>query len=317
MIVLDRHTGATKGYINPSDYTVNLDSELSATSSFLIGQNSFSNGDIVVEDGYFGIIKSKPADSIECESLYQLFARRVLKPTVINTDFEHDLGTRMGIFISDADPMYNYPYFNITATSATSGTPAYKADSDGTISILELMVEYFKKYGIVTTFSLVTGGINISIGTAIFKPKILDLSRLDITSEEIQGDIVAKITTKNGNTMHNYYYLSNGTYGTNKSATNRVDGEWKTLFGTSDADLLKSVADEFANNKFKHLIEFTAPGEIFGQQLSLYDLVKVKGRYGDIYESYISALSKTKNSKLVTYKLGDLRVTLTDKLRRL
>ncbi|MEL7610344.1 MAG: hypothetical protein AAGU74_12705, partial [Bacillota bacterium] len=70
------------------------------------------------------------------------------------------------------------------------------------------------------------------------------------------------------------------------------------------------VADEFAKNSYSHLIEFDGLKE-----LNFYDRLQVRIR-GRVLNSYVSAVRRTSKSRMTTYKSGELRLTLMDKLNK-
>lgn len=74
----------------------------------------------------------------------------------------------------------------------------------------------------------------------------------------------------------------------------------------------------FSANRYNHCVEFEIlkESELFNvEELKLHDLVRLKTKTGGVYDTYISARSESSDRKTVGFKCGDMRVSLTDKLK--
>ena len=325
LYILDRLNGTPKSVENISAYSISTDTTLLAAST-VSTINAAEKGDFVYIDNedYFGVVTGSAVNQLQVSSLYSMFDRRILKPTGPEATFEAELLKIINAnFINIADTFFQYPFEASKSSSFATGTYVYKPDSDGCVNVLSVYKDMHKRQGTTLDFVMMADGIKILITNPINEgtQKILDLSKLNVISEEQQGESVGRVSTRNtsNSTSIHYYGYTDGSFSTNDSVggKTRLHGRYEWIVGDTAATLVDSAESAFAENKYNHLIEFSAPSTILGQTLRLNDWVKVKGRNGTIYNSYISCVTATSNSKLINYKTGNLRVSLTDKLRRM
>lgn len=136
-------------------------------------------------------------------------------------------------------------------------------------------------------------------------------------SETVVSERVSKVTVKTPAGVTTYYLFEDGSFGTNPGAGNRMRGKTDTVYCENAADAEKTAGDVFAKNKFSHLIE----AEIISESrlydtvnMRLYDQALVRTKTG-VYDTYISFISRKSTTKTVLFKFGDVKLTLTDKLK--
>ena len=138
-----------------------------------------------------------------------------------------------------------------------------------------------------------------------------------ILTESYSASSVAKITAVelSGETVtlvRDFYLMADGTITETPGEDTRATGDWAVITTTTTGDdTAVKVADEFAKNSYSHLIEFES-SKVYG----FYDRLQVRIR-GRVLTSYISAVRKTSTSTRTFYKSGELRRTLTDKLKEM
>lgn len=179
-----------------------------------------------------------------------------------------------------------------------------------------------QRYGILIAFGIsLDKRLRITVQKATSAIKNIDATLADITNynETMDVDTVSKVFVKTGSgNVFAYYLLEDGTYGTDLAAGSRVNGRATAVYVKNDADADKAAGDVFSANKYNHCVEFEMIKEskLFDVKgFKLNDPIRLKTQTGGVYDTYISARSESSDRKTVGFKCGDMRISLTDKLK--
>ena len=118
-------------------------------------------------------------------------------------------------------------------------------------------------------------------------------------------------------TLRQFYLHTNRTI--SEVDTDRVDGTVSSLFVAmeTEEEMLQAVYNEFKSNSYSHLIEadIFADSKLYPRKdLYVGHEVNIRTSAG-IKESIISGITFTDVSSAISVKFGNLKVSLTDKLK--
>ena len=302
------------------DYDITLASIYDENSSFKVaGEVALNQGDFLFFEGHGWIIeRSDPAEGmtqITCVDLVNLFSRSIVY--TVGTDIETFI--QDGIednFSGSGDTVFDMPYIVVTvATTTTFIAPEVK---DGVYSLKSYIALARRLSGVYVSFAVAGSTLSVSIEARSAVSRKIDF--LDdahkILAESYSASSVAKITAMElvGDTVtlvRDFYLMADGSV-TETPVGTRATGDWVAITTTTNGDdTAVKVADDFAKNSYSHLIEFES-SKVYG----FYDRLQVRIR-GRVLSSYISAIRKSSKSNRTLYKSGELRLTLTDKLKEM
>ncbi len=306
----------TYAYPEIADHDYVLASIYDEQSMFTIDWDGIINsGDFLICGRFMGqILTVDPGEGITkiivCESILFFFKRDLIYPGDGATVEAFIASELTDNFKSVADTKYAMPYLTITHTAATS---FIKPDiKDGIYNLKSYIAKVRRVKNVFVDFSRTKDNLLISV-----VPRVPDSHNIvmedghhSLVSQTLASNSVAKITTFQDSTATDWYLNPDGSI-TSTEPEIRVDGEWKTLFLDTDKVAADEVTNEFASNSHSHKIEFRSD-KIYG----FYDNVTLRIKGKALY-SYISCIRKDRGDNRYLYKTGELRTTLTDKLKEL
>ena len=293
------------------DYDIALDSVYDDSSSItVLDEITGIEGDFLYFDGWLGLVDKcspeKGKTDITCKNILNAFSRSLTA----------DTGTYIEAFIKDTleseyknltDAMYDMPYLTVSTTSSTAFLSP-DLDDDSLWNLKSYIAKARRLKSIFCTFGISGNILTVAIGTKTVPTRKVDFNdrshRLD--SESYSNTSVAKVTAITDTTTTHYYLHSDGTHDTTDS--DRVGGEWVVMPTTTEKES-EDVEETFAKSAYSHLVTFYSD-----RVFDFYDGLQIRTKAGRVLNSYISCIKKSmKNGTL--YKSGELRVTLTDKMR--
>lgn len=291
------------------DYDYVIDSIYDENSTFtVLSEITGIEGGFLFFDGWLGVVDrcapEKGQTLITCKNIISAFSRSLLpaEGAHIETFIKGKLESE---YKNLDDTMYDMPYLSVTTTSETGFIVAdYE---DGLWNLKSYIAKVRRLKGVFCVFGVQGNTLTVEIGKVDSPVRKVDFSDRThrIESESYSKTSVAKVTAVTDVGTTHYYMHSDGQYDTTDA--DRVDGDWVVLPTDREAE---DVAEVFAKSAYSHLITFYSD-RVFG----FYDSLQV--RIGKrVLASYISGIRKSmKNGTL--YKSGELRVTLTEKLKEM
>ena len=163
--------------------------------------------------------------------------------------------------------------------------------------------------------------LEIDVGYKSEDNKLIDTTLPEVTNynKVKEEDVTAKVTVyiRENDTEYNLYLKSDRTTTTNKDDPDRVFGTIEVISVETEEEASNEALNVMKGNRYNHLVEFNIYKNSNLVDISKLDigtpiLIKTDD---DVYESYISAINIS-NNNFVGFKSGNLRTTLTDKLRK-
>ena len=309
--IKDRYNFATTHMLMVSDYDIVIDSIYDDNSSItVVGEISGIEGDFICVQGWVGIVDSvtpeRGVTQITAKNILNAFSRPLLPE--IGSSIEGFIAeTLANEYVGISDAMYAMPYISISASGETAFITPDLEDGFWTLKSYIAKARRLKK--VFVTWSVDGDTLVCSISAKNVPVRTVDFSDSAnrLLSESYSRYTVGKITAVDtaDNSTIEYYAHSDGSYSTEDS--DRVPGEW-IVIATDAENMENAVAEEFARSSFSHMIEFGS-----SRKYDFYDSLRVRIN-GRVLQSYISTV-RISNTAGQLYRSGELRVTLTDKMK--
>lgn len=238
-------------------------------------------------------------------------------------------------FKNNDDPNIDLSYLTVEADTHTRMYVDVKTDN-GIYNLMQFLAKCREYYGIFIDFEFAKPKLlirvhkksektmNLNINDTCFQnyKETFEVSTVAVikvrwkqpdtegeNDEVIEGPIMDKI----------YYLLADGKVTENKNAENRVIGKVDALYveAETEEEVLQNVQDRFAENTYNHKVEFDLVDTMAYPQKEFYigRKCRIKTKVG-LKESVVTAINATGDSEIIHVVLGNLPVTLTEKLRR-
>lgn len=323
-----------------NSYSVEHDIDCGGKTKIIIAESpKASNKDFVVlKDGkdvkFVGIIENpdnvqgENMHTIPCLEIEQIFDRKIflsdadlLKTTGIEDFIAKTIET---YFSNSGDSFVDMPYITCKALTHTKVNSKPPVD-DGVYNFKTYIGNIKQQYGIFLDFEFTKTNLNITIHKKEQSAMQIDttITDVDYCKETYEVEALSKLNVKWLNTLTQeetlrYFYLH-----TDRTISEvderRVDGNVSSLYIAveTEEEMIETVTDEFRSNSYSHLIEadIFANSKIYpAQDLYVGRKVKIKTIAG-IKESIITGRTISDESDVISIKFGNLKVTLTDKLK--
>ncbi len=297
------------------DYDVVIDSIYDENGSIsVVGEVSGIEGNFIYFNGWIGIVDSVAPERgttvITTKTILSAFARPLV-PVADGSAIEPFIKLKIeSEYKNLSDAVYRMPYLSVSADS-TTGFISPDVE-DGFWNLRSYIAKVRRLKGVFVTWGIDGDTLTCAIGAKTVPVRIVDFAdtahrlQSESYSRYTVGKITAIQTVDNITTQTHYYAHADGTYSTTDE--DRVSGEWIVIATDADGEL-DAVAEEFARSSYSHLIEFYSD-----RKFDFYDSLRVRVG-GRVLQSYISSVRVTKSGTL--YRSGELRRTLTDKLKEL
>lgn len=326
--------------VQANSYNIEHNIDCGGKSKIIIAKspNAANKDFVVLKEGksvkFAGIIENpdnvqgERLHTIPCLEIEQIFDRKIfledtdiLKTTGIEDFIAH---TVKKYFSESGDPFVDMPYIKCNVLTHTKVNS--KPDSeDGVYNFKTYIGNIKEQYGIFLDFEFTKTNLNINIYKKEQTPIQIDttLTDIDYCKEVYEIEALSKLnvkwfnTTTEEETLRCFYLHTNRTV--SEADENRVEGNVSSLYisAETEEEMLETVADEFRSNSYSHSIEANifAKSKIYPiEELYVGHEVTIKTMAG-IKKSIISKASFSDESDVVAIKFGNLKVTLTDKLK--
>jgi hypothetical protein len=335
---IDKETLTTKDVVKLSKYTLDIDEEVNKKSSLTVYKklNVLAEDYVVLKNKadieYYGIISDIQNDNghsihkINLLQLSNIFNRKILlaNENMITTVGIEDFikYTIESEFSNSSDDFLNMSYIEV---DVLSHTPIVKAvdNEEGIYNFHTFITNAKQNYDINITYRFEDGKLKLSVYKDTYDTQIIDTSFSDVSeySEVREVKYISKVTVKAKDTglISSWYLQADRTVTTDQNSPTRVYGTTELLIANTEAEMQQVAFDAFKGNSYSHLVEFKLKKEsklIEVEKLTTGTPIILKTKSGGVFDSYISGKVIDSESSAVYFKCGNLRVTLTDKLKR-
>ena len=326
------------------DYQINIDEETNAKSTLtLLKADGLIKGNYAVLNGLYKqflfvideVILEKDSNVAQliCLDISNIFNRKIIEKNTEDMTTksieEFIIDTMTDNFINSDDPVLNLDFIETNQLTTTQVSVPTNSE-DGLYNFHTFLTNCRQYKDIYTSIYLSvasqdTTGIKmklvINVGYRNLSQKMIDTTLPEVTNYNKikEEDITAKVTVyirATGN-EYNLYLKNDRTTTTNINDPNRIFGRVEVISVETAEEALDEALNIMKGNRYQHLVEFNIYKD--SKLMDISDLIIGRPILiktdDDIYESYISAIN-IDNSNFVGFKSGNLRSTLTDKLRK-
>lgn len=235
-------------------------------------------------------------------------------------------------FINSGDDMIDKSYISVNAKTHTS--IAAKVQTENGIYNLKTYLGNIRQYyGIFLEFSFAEAGkLHINIQKKEQKVLPIDTGISDITmyNEVYEVSVLSKLVVcwkvpdkenvPGAETRREFFLLADRTITEKGTGENRAKGMVKSLYveAETEEEMLQQVYNEFASNSYNHKITFSIIKGSKCYPESCFFIGKrclIKTQSG-VKESMVTGMGIDSGSGLLEVIMGNLKVTLIEKLRR-
>lgn len=318
-----RATFAGARMLRESDAAVVLESYGDDKTTLVTEYGAAGQDDIgawAIRDGQLFLVSGvKPADdrsktTITCREPMAVFDRDVYYASsyaglstgaLIAKIFEDE-------FIRQPDGFYALPTLTVRDWTSLAQVPPADEPAGKTFSLYKYLQTLREAYGVFVDMSFAGDSIFADIRQRITLRHNVFIGdgHATLTSREFGGaDTVAKVTTVRNGTRSDWYLTRFGEI-TQTPPTPRVPGKWVTLALGDNDDAEQKAQEAFGKKAGTNKVEFRCDRDFaLGDEIALRtDAELVTGR--------ISYKGLRFGDAQITYRIGDLAVTLTEKMQR-
>jgi len=335
---LDHLTLQIKDIIVLSTYTLDIDEEVNNKSTLTIHRkpNADTEDYVVLKNKatieYQGMIENIGNESgfnlhtLSLTHISNVFNRKVLlaNESIISVTGIEDFikVTIENEFSNSPDAFINLNYIEVTVLTHTPIIKSVEAE-EGIYNFHTFITNAKQNYDINMTYTFDGSKLKISIYKEEYDTQIVDATISDVIgySEVRELNYTAKVTVKAKDTglIKSWYLQANRTTTEDPMSPTRVFGNIEIVAADNEEEMQQTALDVFTSNSYKHLIEFEIKKDskvIEVDRLIVGTLIKLKTKSGGVFDSYISGKVIDSKTNAVFFKCGNLRVTLTDKLKK-
>lgn len=342
--VLDKKDLRIKDVLEFDEYAFKEDIDYNDKSTVkFIKQPNLEDGDFVYcKDSnttvFFGICEKIKSESAEVDYTVILLQKENLFNRFIFAD-DLDLITEKGIgeylkitidrnFINSQDSLLDFKWLDVHSTDTTKEVS--KPDIEQGVFNLKTYLGNLKQHhGIFTELKFNPDGIDVIIQKRNSSELMVDMEVSDVSDyiENYDISVLAKLNVKWKKTEESaeevrksFFLLSDRTISEDVDSPQRVEGSIKSvsIITEKEEDMRQQVFNEFASNRYNHKITFNIVrnSKLYPEQnfyIGRPCMIKTKS---GVRKSMITKKEISSNSALLKITLGNMKVTLTDKLRR-
>lgn len=339
--IKDRYTFVTSGLYEVSEYDIYLKTIFDDKSKLTINTGDvIPEGDIVYcDNGWLGVIdtvtpdKQKKTVKLTCTDIINLFDENFgYVSDVFNSgnpapNPEDEIWSIINNYqtLNDYPNLYSYLSQVEEGHSKTYTPPIVYPDLDKYMyNAKDFMLKCLRLRNVFTEFSVkrLSGSDVLRVDVEARDSAIHNIDFSDssyvLVSETYSNnspamvvccvwyeDTIELVQTK-------WYVYADGTVSTDiPDEEDRVSGIRKVIYVSDTDDQEDKVLDEVAKYKYSHKIEFSTTRE-----MDFYDLLHIRLN-GRVLNSYISSVRVKSDSNRFFYTSGEMRTSLTDKIKEL
>lgn len=338
--IFDYNTLELKDIRKISDYTVDLDDETNAISKIKFTNRFNANEKDYVYlkkhgSNFLGIfkdlteMKNDNDYTVETLDVSNIFDEKIFlsNENLIKTvGIEDFIKKNIEDYFSQTyDSFVNLDYIEIVVNTHTVIQKSVDTDEEGLYNFHTFIINCRQNYNIFTDFEISEGKLIITIEKKELDKKFIDGTVADILDyKKVSGEhITSKVEVWCKDTEQLIKYCLDANAGVqlyeNVQEENRVIGNTVRIVVENHNEAYQRAVDQFKGNDYNYLIEFILSREsklMPADDLILGMPVLVKTDDLQIVNGYITAKTETKDNKLIEFKVGRIRKTLRQQLRK-
>ena len=326
--------------VEVNSYTIAQNIDCGGKSKLIIAEDPKAENEdfVILKNGkdiiFKGIIENIDKNqgerlrTLSCLEIERLFDQKIfLSDTEIikNEGLEDFIAAMIQkYFAATGDSFVDMPYIkcNVLTHTKVNSKPSVE---DEVYNLKTYIGNIKEQYGIFLDFDFTKTKLNISIQKKQQESMQIDTTLTDVSNckETLEIKALGKLNVKWTNliteetTMRYFYLHSNRTV--SEENKDRIDGTVSSLYIASETEeeMLEAVTDEFRSNSYSHLIEadIFIGSKIYPlKELYVGHEVTVKTESSK-KASIISGVSYSSDNNVISIKFGNLKVTLTDKIK--
>lgn len=317
--IKDKNTFKTK-LMAPAQFELTVKSVFQEVSTVRVAgtEGKIAKGDYIFLGSFTGVINEidieKNISTLTCSDMSALFCRELVDDSDTAQSGVEDFIKRQidKNYKNASDAIYRHPFLE-TIVKTITPSPVKPDIEKGFWRLDNFLSKALRLHDISVDFAPKKDKLQVIISKKQRMHHNIDFSLPDhvLLEEVVSAEQVGKITSviEETNQRQDWYLLEDGSITKNYTTENRVDGKWEILF-VKDADTVESeVKKRFEENKYSHLIEFASH-----KDYGFYDFVTIRTLKGTVFRSYISAIQAKSSDRMITYKTGEMRTTIDEKI---
>lgn len=342
--VLDKKDLHIKDVLEFDEYTFKEDIDYNDKSTVtFIKQPNLEDGDMVIcKDGnktvFFGICEKIKSESSETDYAITLMQKENLFNRFIfleYTEYIEKVGVEDFIamsviknFVDSGDLLLDKKWLQVQPRTQTQNVSKPETEQ-GVYNLKTFLGNVKQHYGIHTDFNLFRSSLNVRIAKKESAELMVDIEVSDVSDyvENYDISVLAKLNVKWKKTEESteevrksFYLLADRTVSEDVNDPNRVEGSVKSIqiVAEKEEEMRQQVFNEFSSNRYNHKITFNIlrNSKLYPEQdFYVGRPCTVKTKSG-VRKSMITKIETSSSSGLLKVTLGNMKVTLTDKLRR-
>jgi hypothetical protein len=221
-------------------------------------------------------------------------------------------------FINTDDPFINRNYIQLdvkTHTKIDASVSTIVDVQENIYNFHTFITNCTQLYNINFDFNIVNKKLVITIENKEYKKELIDVNAQPISqyTEVFETDVIAKVIvlTKSEGT-YTLYLKTDRTTTEDATDENRAEGKTSVVYSELMADAKQKALDTFKGNSYNHNITFN----YYDREIKVGTPITIKTKESLIYDTYISAMVKTKGNKFYKYTCGNIRINFIDKLKK-
>ena len=339
MNIISRNAFTLLDVVQVSGYELNLNSDYDGKSTFVVVKKPIADEDdfIIFRDngivfcGIIGTIENEYGSesyTITAIEMARLFDRKIIltNTELLETGIEDFIANQIADnFISSDDELLNIAYLTVTAKSHTP--VAAKPENENSIyNLCTYIGNALTTYGIFIDFEFTKTGINILLEKKAQEK--LDIDTVNVTDVTVANEVysISALTTltvlwDNGttNTTRRFFLKTDRTITEDVDDPDRAKGSSSAIYTAAETEdaMIQEAKNQFTSNSYQHRVEFNVLKTsklIPENQLYIGHKCRAKTKNG-IKNSMITGITRTNNSNIISVTLGQLKITLIEKLK--
>lgn len=221
-------------------------------------------------------------------------------------------------FVNNEDVLMNRDYLEIRVKTHTKLDVSVSTIVDVQNDIYNLhtfMTNCTQNYNITYNVFLENKKLVIEIENKEIKKELIDVNAQPISNytEVFETEVVSKVVViaKDGS-RYTLYLKTDRTTTEDATDENRAEGKTSVVYSELMADAKQKALDTFKGNSYNHNITFN----YYDREIKVGTPITIKTKESLIYDTYISAVTKSKGSKMYKYTCGNIRIGFIDKLKK-
>lgn len=221
-------------------------------------------------------------------------------------------------FVNNEDVLMNRDYLEIRVKTHTKLDVSVSTIVDVQNDIYNLhtfMTNCTQNYNITYNVFLENKKLVIEIENKEIKKELIDVNAQTISNytEVFETDVVSKVVViaKDGS-RYTLYLKTDRTTTEDMLDENRAEGKTEVVYAENVEDAKQKALDTFKGNAYNHNVIF----DYYDREIKVGTPITIKTKESLIYDTYISAVTKSKGSKMYKYTCGNIRIGFIDKLKK-